>query len=109
MIKYLLDVKSTVESWLIHSVKVPDDLLFKEEFLRWAKNPLFHYIPTFTRWSHVDYHGETGRIGGELLRKHIPLDRGLFFLCGPKSFVTDMEHDLISLQVLPERIRREQW
>jgi len=109
MIRYLRDVQPATECWLLHSVKSPDDLIFKEEFLEWSKNSVFRYIPTFTRWQDATEEAETGRIGETLLRKHLTLTQGTFFLCGPKQFVTDMEHVLINLQVSPESIRREQW
>jgi ferredoxin-NADP reductase len=110
MIRYVLDTQPAVESWLIHSVRTPDDLIFKEEFLSWSqKIGTFRYLPTFTRWTDVDFKGETGRIGETLLRKHVNLSSGTFFLCGPKTFVSDMEHVLGTLSVPADRIRREQW
>ncbi len=109
MIKYIADIQPATESWLLHSVRIPDDLLFKEEFLIWSKKPTFHYIPTFTRWNEEGYKGETGRIGETLIRKHLTLTQGTFYLCGPKEFVSDMEHVLIASGVSAGRIRREQW
>lgn len=109
MVKYIADVQPATETWLLHSVRVPDDLIFKEEFLTWSKAPTFHYIPTFTRWNETGYEGETGRIGETLLRKHLDLGKGIFYICGPKEFVRDMEHTLKAMSVSPERIRREQW
>ena len=109
MIKFALDTRPTTELWLFHSVKTPDDLLFKEEFLAWAQNPAFHYVPTFTRWDDPDKQAETGRIGNTVLNRHLPLMKGIFFLCGSKEFVTDMEHVLVGLKVPAEHIRREQW
>jgi ferredoxin-NADP reductase len=110
MIKYILDTRPTTEQWLFHSAKDPDDLIFKEELLAWSKNTAFHYIPTFTRWDSPDQKAETGRIGEALLRRHLPLMKGLFFLCGPSEFVAHMEHILTTtFQVSPAQIRREQW
>jgi ferredoxin-NADP reductase len=109
MTRYILDTHPTTESWLFHSVRTPDDLLFKEDFLTWSQNKAFHYVPTFTRWSDPDEKSTTGRIGQTLLRKHLPLMEGTFFLCGPKEFVMDMEHVLMDLKVSPAHIRRDQW
>jgi len=109
MIKFILDSKPDTEMWLFHSVKTPDDLIFKEQFLDWSKNKAFHFVPTFTRVGDGDIKGETGRIGDALLSKHIKMTEGMFFLCGPKEFVTDMEHTLTRLSVPPARIRRENW
>jgi glycine betaine catabolism B len=110
MIKFLQDTQPATEIWLIHSARVPEDLLFKSEFEEWSKNVMFHYIPTFTRWTLDGYTGETGRIGEALLRKHLTLDKGLFFLCGPSAFVKDMEQVIGTTLAIPiDRIRREQW
>jgi ferredoxin-NADP reductase len=109
MIKYILDTHPATETWLFHSVAAPDDLIFKEEFLAWSQNKGFHYIPTFTRWDSPDQTAETGRIGEALLKRHLPLMDGTFYLCGSKEFSTQMEHVLKNLQVPADHIRREQW
>jgi ferredoxin-NADP reductase len=109
MIKFMLDTRPTTETWLFNSVRMPDDLIFKEQFLAWSENPAFHYVPTFTRTSEYDVEGETGRIGETLLRKHLKILEGLFFLCGPGDFVADMEHVLTGLNVPAASIRREKW
>jgi ferredoxin-NADP reductase len=109
MIKFILDRKPDLQTWLFHSVRTPDDLIFKDQFLAWEQNPAFHFVPTFTRTTELDIKGETGRIGDVLLKKHLDIHEGTFFLCGPKEFVTDMEHTLVSLTVSTSRIRRENW
>jgi NADH oxidoreductase Hcr len=109
MIKFIIDTRPTTDMWLFHSVKTPDDLIFKDELLARSQNPTFHFVPTFTRTTEFDIEGETGRIGEVLLRKHLKMMEGTFFLCGPKEFVTDMEHTLVRLGVPTPRIRRENW
>jgi ferredoxin-NADP reductase len=109
MVKFIIDSRPSTEMWLFHSVKTPDDLIFKDQFLAWSQNPTFHFVPTFTRTTELDIEGETGRIGEVLLRKHLKMLEGTFFICGPKEFVTDMEHTLVKLGVPTPRIRRENW
>jgi NADH oxidoreductase Hcr len=109
MVKFLIDTRPEIQTWLFHSVRTPDDLLFKEDFLKWSDFPAFHYVPTFTRYNDSDHVQETGRIGQTLLKKHLPIMVGTFFLCGPREFVKDMEHVLAGFSVPPERIRRDQW
>ena len=109
MIKFVLDTRPATETWLFNSVRTPDDLIFKAPFLAWSENPAFHYVPTFTRTSQDDVAGETGRMGEALLRKHLKILEGIFFLCGPRGFVTDMEHVLTGLHVPAACIRRENW
>ncbi len=109
MVKYILDTSPATESWVFHSVKTPMDLIFKDQFLAWTQNPTFHYVPTFTRTTDLDIEGETGRIGEILLRKHLKMLEGTFYLCGSSEFVKDMEHTLDRLGVSASRIRRENW
>lgn len=109
MIKFIQDTRPSTKTWLFYSIRTPDDLIFREQFLAWSENPDFRFVPTYTRTTDDDIEGETGRIGEALLRKHVPLLEGTFFLCGPKEFVTDMERVLIQLRVPAAHIRREQW
>lgn len=111
MVKYLLDTDATMDSWLLHSVKTQQDLIFQNEFSEWSgsrKN--FHYVPTLTQDFDDNWDNETGRINETLIRKHIAGKPCTYLLCGPASFVGDMEKMLQDqLKVLPADIRREQW
>jgi len=109
MIKFILDTRPETESWLFNSARAPDDLVFREQFLSWAANPNFRYVPTFTRTTDFGEMGETGRIGETLLRKHLAMREGIFFLCGSREFVTDMERVLAGMAVPAAHIRRENW
>ncbi len=111
MAKFLMDTQSQAEIWMLHSVQTPNDLIFKDEFLLWEGSvPLFHYVPTFTRSDQVVAGAETGRIREQLIKKHLPIEKGTFFLCGMPAFSGDMEKMLTqNLQIPPSRIRREQW
>lgn len=111
MVKFLLDTQAPSVAWLLHSVRTPSDLIFKDEFLLWASESRnFHYVPTFTRTEEVVAGAETGRIHEQLIKKHVPIEKGIFFLCGLPAFVTDMEHLLTQTMKIPvDRIRREQW
>lgn len=111
MIKFLLDNSAGKDLWLLHSVKTPADLMFREEMQLWSgTHKRFRYIPTITRDFDDDWKNETGRITETLLRKHLPKTGCTYLLCGPPAFVTDMEKLLReTLKVPAESIRREQW
>ncbi len=111
MLKELDSQSSRLTRWLFHSVKQPADLFFRDEFTAWTQmDPAFHYVPTVTQGQDADWSFDTGRIGGELLRKHLTSLDGHFFLCGPRPFVKDMELLLTdTLKIHPDHIRREQW
>ena len=111
MIKYLFDTGVPAQTWLFHSTKTSQALIFRPEIKEWLQaHPTFHYVPTVTGPPDGDWAFETGRIGGELLRRHQVQSGGHFFLCGPADFVKDMELLLhAALQVPAGHIRREQW
>lgn len=111
VIRDLLDQGVQVPIYLLHSVKTQAELIFRKDFQNWSgTKKSFHYIPTITQDFDDNWDNETGRIQDTLLHKHIPNKPNLYFLCGPQSFVNDMEKTLIEkLQVDPQRIRREKW
>ena len=111
MIKYLLDMNASSDMWLFHSVKTTTDLIFKDDFSAWSQShERLHYVPTITQGEGLGWTLDTGRIGENLLKKHLVTLEGHFFLCGPQAFVADMELLLKeSLKIAPEQIRREQW
>jgi ferredoxin-NADP reductase len=110
MIKSLIDTNADADLWLLHSVKTRAELLFQAEFSEWSGlYQRFHYVPTLTQDFDDDWKNETGRINEVLLRKHIPIHPATYLLCGPGTFVADMEEMLKhSLKVEPQHIRREQ-
>lgn len=111
MIKYLLDTDAGSQLWLLHSVKAQKDLLFQTEFQEWSgQDKRFHYVPTITQDFDDNWDNETGRIKEAMLRKHIPAGPCTYCLCGPTSFVNDMEALLRDQMAIPAAsIRREQW
>lgn len=111
MIRYLLDTDPSVESWLLHSVKTRDDLIFRNDFSNWSgTQKQFHYVPTLTNDNDDNWDNETGRINETLVRKHLASKPCCYLLCGPPTFVADMEKMLKDqLNVNPDHIRREQW
>lgn len=111
MSKYLIDKKSPVEKRLFYSVKVPQDLIFRQEFEKWAQNgSQFQFFPTITQNSEGVWQGETGRLSEAILRKRLPNMEGIFFLCGSPDFVNAMEQLLLDpFRVPAANIRREKW
>jgi ferredoxin-NADP reductase len=111
MIRHLMDQSAEIDYWLLHSVKTRADLLFRAEFSDWSgarKN--FHYVPTLTKDFDDNWKNETGRISEALVRKHVQDKPCTFLLCGPASFVSDMEGTLRQTMNVPEgKIRREKW
>lgn len=111
VIRSLLDQRVAQPIYLLHSVKTQRELLFMKDFQNWSgtrKN--FRYVPTITQDFDDNWDNETGRIQDTLLHKHIPNKPNLYFLCGPVTFVDDMEKTLVEkMKVDPDRIRREKW
>jgi len=110
MAKYLIDQRALPETWIFHSAKTPEGLVFRSSFEKWGKEQSeLHYIPTVTGTYNESWQNETGRISEAMMRKHVQVDAQCFLLCGAPAFVADMEALLLSMDIEPTQIRREQW
>ncbi|MCK9361260.1 FAD-binding oxidoreductase [Patescibacteria group bacterium] len=74
---------------LFYTNKTVEDTAYLEEFDALAKRaPWFKPVFTLTQDRPSIWPGESGRINGEMLDRHIPnLDGYTFMTCGPKSFM----------------------
>ncbi len=87
-----------------------EDVTFREELEMHAQRPSVTLVHTLSNppegWA-----GETGRINGEMLRRHLPerCQRWQFFICGPNPMMDAMEVALLSLGVPDSRIHTERF
>jgi len=111
MIRYLIDDSVPADFWLFHSVRAQADLLFRNDFSSWSKShKAFHYVPTLTGTAEKDWANETGRINDALIHKHVAGSSCTFLLCGPSTFVHEMDLALRQkLKIPASHIRREKW
>lgn len=87
------------------------DILFHGPLKNSAKR-LRHFksIITLTDNAPLFWLGKRGHINFQQLKKHAPhLQKSLIFLCGPRTFMTDIRAALLKLGVPPEAIKTEDF
>ncbi len=77
---------------LIFSNKTSDDIILKDEFSKMLGN---NFINTLTEEDHPDY--DHGRIDKDYLKEKIDDFSKQFYVCGPDSFVEDIQQALEDL------------
>jgi ferredoxin-NADP reductase len=97
---------------LVHSVRAPEELIFRAEFEATAgAHPWLTYVPTITRppppgsWA-----GREGRIDAALVWSLAPHPaQVLVYACGPNEFVDVLVTLARAAGIPPENVRREKW
>ena len=112
MTKYINKTNPTLPIVLIHSAKIPSELIFKKEISQISKlNPNVESIFTITQpdQSMSKWNGRTVRIDKSLLSGFTSDNSHLFLISGPDAMQEYVESNLIDLGVLQSNIRREAW
>lgn len=110
--RYLRASGHTDPVHVVVSSRLPDQLIFEEEFRRHeAECDWFGYVPTVTRCeADTVWDGRRGRIDADLIREIAPdLGRTVLYACGPNPFVDAMLETAADLGVPPDHLRREKW
>lgn len=102
---------------LLHSARVPEELVFRAEFEATARaHPWLTYLPTVTRPEAADpggaagWTGRVGRIDANLVASLAPRpSEALLYACGPNEFVDAMVALARAAGLPPENVRREKW
>lgn len=103
--------KTSHQITLLHSSRTPADLPYMKDFEGFAnENNNFTYVPVASDESPDDWQGETGRIDGELIRKHIDdLTKPIYYLSGPEGMVRSMRQLLIDIGANEDNIKTEEF
>jgi ferredoxin-NADP reductase len=109
MIRAHAQAESRVPMYLLYSLRMPDDGLFRDELsqLSGTARTTWHYTRTTPHgWSR-----SAGRLTAEDLKgQTLPLEHvPLIYVCGSTGFVETVSRALISLGHAPERIRTERF
>jgi ferredoxin-NADP reductase len=97
---------------VLHSVREPDELIFRAEFEAAARAcPWFRYLPTVTRLpSGAAWAGRVGRVDAALLRSlWSDPARAVVYACGPNEFVDAMLGIARDAGLPADHLRREKW
>ena len=110
--RYLAETGHDDPVTVLHSVREPADLVFREEFESVAaRHAWFRYVPTVTRLPEGDpWPGRRGRVDAALVRSllHDPAS-ALLYACGPNAFVDHMIAVAREVGIPLDRCRREKW
>jgi ferredoxin-NADP reductase len=98
---------------LFYSNRRPEDAAFLEELDKLqGVNPNYKLIGTMTEMEKDarSWHGESGRIGKEMLLRYVPeLAKPIYYVAGPPGMVLAMEEKLTDAGVNAEHIRIEEF
>ncbi len=108
MIKHLIHINFTKDTWLLFGTRYEHALLYESEFrslVGYRHN--FHYHPIVSRPK--DWHGEVGHIQ-QLFQKHITdTSNKEIYLCGWLEVVKAVCKDLQEWGVPKEKLHYEEW
>ena len=94
---------------LIYSVRSPEELAYREEFEKLARQGRITFRHTVTRTASDGWTGRQGRIDAASLKDMVDPGNTLCFVCGPPALIGDIRPRLNALGVKDEQIRIEQW
>jgi len=98
---------------ILYSVRVPSDIIFKNEFLQLEDaNPNMSFEVTCTRLEPNDpWPGRRGRIDPAWVKEHVvDLKNTVFYACGPTALVEGVEKMVLTeLGVPKEQVKTEKW
>ncbi len=135
MIKYAVDKQLPIKITMFDSNRNQRNILYKEEFDRWAAQNLnLKIVYTITeeekgreQEQHIrvdttssatetkgNWNGERGRIDRTMIERHLnkeEIDNAIFYICGPPGMINALEEDLLQKQFqIPEgRIKVEEF
>ena len=112
MIRHRQRVGSNVATRLIHSSRFYEDIIYREELDRLARDgSMLEVVHTLTREQPPGWTGYHRRIDAGLLGEVAwpPEQRPLAFICGPTQFVETAATGLLSLGYEPARIKTERF
>jgi ferredoxin-NADP reductase len=108
MIRNAADTNSSLQMHLLYGNRVPDDIIFREELERLARDMENLQVDLVISEPPDGYDGITGFLDAERIRDRVGVveDRS-FFICGPHAMYDLCLNALRELQVPGRRIKRE--
>ncbi len=93
MTKDLIDRHSNRKITFFYSNKTVEDIAYYERFRDMQKTyPNLNVVQTLTQKTYQGWDGETGRLSGELIKKHVPdLAGAKYYMCGPAGFMESIK------------------
>lgn len=116
-VRYCNAKRPETKGTILYSVRVPDDIIFRDEFTRLAtENPNFQFKVTCTRATPEmgftgSWNGRHGRIDSTWIKEQIQDQANtVFYACGPNKLVEATEQLVIQELGIPrDQMRTEKW
>lgn len=112
MIRFILDNKSKRRIILLYSNPTEESLAFKEELdeIQADSGNDIEIIFSLTKEAKIEWPGERGRIGPEMIKKYVDnLNNSIFMVCGPEKMVHYINSILLDLGIVQEKIIKEEF
>lgn len=114
IIKYALDKNLGLNMNLVYSNSLPEEIAFRKELENWTSNQNFKLYMTISKpeESKEKWDGLTGRIDENLINKLFAkqdLQKSIFWVSGPPTFVDAMEEMLGKMRIPVDNIRTEKF
>ncbi len=107
--RYVLDRKIPNKLSILYSARTPADILYAKD-LEIFKSAGIKVHVTITRGEGQSWNGPAGRLSMETVRKEVERwDEAAYYLCGPKTMVSEFTAALESAGIARERIHYEKW
>jgi ferredoxin-NADP reductase len=107
--RYVRDACPETHATLYYSVSHPEEILFRDELEQSARQHTHVSLEITVTQPSPGWQGQTGRINRHKIAALNAPPNTLFYLCGPRGMVDDMEHFLRELGVPASRIIFEKW
>jgi ferredoxin-NADP reductase len=110
MLCYIDDLELATPVTLLYCVRTGADIIFENELSRLSRSlPNFRYELCLSR-PETTWRGRSGRLTEEFVSRIVTdMDSPTFFLCGPKGFMDNARHVLMTLGVTQDRILQESF
>jgi ferredoxin-NADP reductase/predicted pyridoxine 5'-phosphate oxidase superfamily flavin-nucleotide-binding protein len=114
MLATLAGAHETRKAWFIHGARDGEHYPLAHEIREYAEQTdRIHLLTAFSRPRGADVKGRDfdhqGRIDGELLSSRLPSVDADFYLCGPLSFMAELQSLLVTRGVPAARIKTESF
>jgi ferredoxin-NADP reductase len=111
MLRHRAATGSSVPTRLLYSARTLDEVIYREELVRLAKDDALDVTYTLTRAQPPDWSGYGRRIDEAMLAKvaWAPDQRPLVYVCGPTRLVETVASTLVALGHEPARVRTERF
>src|SRR3989344_7161209 len=104
IMRYTLDKNMPTKIVVVHSAKTSNDLIYREELQKLAKEEKIKLFVTLTK----EKGPCSGRINADLLKHAISALRNpAFYICGPQPMITSVKNILAELKINEKEIHAE--